>query len=196
MELIDINIFGDIPGWEKYYQIDHCGVIKSVAKTMNNFVGGRSKLRERILKTHKRGDYLNVVLTRDRKRVTFRVHRLIALTFLPNPNNYPIVRHLNDNKLDNRLSNLAWGTHSENTIDAIKNGKMVFKYGKDHHWHGKSFVPHNKGVQSYRKILIDLQTGVFYFGVREAANAKCININNLRGMLSGFIKNRTSLIYI
>lgn len=43
------------------------------------------------------------------------------MAYIPNPNNYPIVRHLNDNPLDNRLANLAWGTQKDNVKDSIKN---------------------------------------------------------------------------
>lgn len=49
------------------------------------------------------------------------VHRLVAITFIPNPNNLPIVRHLDDNKDNNNVSNLAWGTIKDNVADANKN---------------------------------------------------------------------------
>ena len=54
------------------------------------------------------------------KRV--KIHRLMALTFLDNPDNLPFVRHLNDVPDDNRIGNLAWGTNSDNQKDSIRNG--------------------------------------------------------------------------
>lgn len=51
-------------------------------------------------------------------------HRLMAICFIPNPENLPIVRHLNDNKYDIRLDNLAWGTKSDNMYDAVLNGRI------------------------------------------------------------------------
>lgn len=45
----------------------------------------------------------------------YRAHRLIASTFISNPNNYPVVNHKNFNKSDNRIENLEWVTYSENT---------------------------------------------------------------------------------
>lgn len=54
------------------------------------------------------------------KRV--KIHRLMALTFLDNPDNLPFVRHLNDVPDDNRIENLAWGTNSDNQMDSIRNG--------------------------------------------------------------------------
>lgn len=53
---------------------------------------------------------------------SFLLHRLIAESYLPNHSNYPIVRHLNDDPYDNRLSNLAWGTAKDNRNDCVRNG--------------------------------------------------------------------------
>jgi hypothetical protein len=52
----------------------------------------------------------------------YYIHRLIAEAFIPNPNNYPVVRHLNDDASDNSIENLAWGTQSDNRLDCIRNG--------------------------------------------------------------------------
>lgn len=57
------------------------------------------------------------------KRKAWPLHRLLATCFIPNPTNLPIVRHLDDNKLNFSLENLAWGTASDNQRDAVRNGK-------------------------------------------------------------------------
>lgn len=62
--------------------------------------------------------YKMVALT-DRK--LYRAHRLIAFTFLDNPENYPVVNHLNHNKQDNRVENLEWTTYQGNTIHSFSN---------------------------------------------------------------------------
>lgn len=62
--------------------------------------------------------YKMVALT---NRKLYRAHRLIALTFLDNPENYPVVNHLNHNKEDNRVENLEWTTYQGNTIHSYSN---------------------------------------------------------------------------
>lgn len=56
-------------------------------------------------------------------RMIYRyLHRLMAEAFIPNPDNYPVVRHLNDDPSDNTLENLAWGTQRDNWRDSYENG--------------------------------------------------------------------------
>lgn len=50
------------------------------------------------------------------------VHRLMAEAFIPNPDNLELVRHLDDDPTHNVLDNLAWGTHSDNRLDSVRNG--------------------------------------------------------------------------
>lgn len=56
------------------------------------------------------------------KTVQRRVHRLVAIAFLPNPNNLPVVMHIDNNKANPVLSNLKWGTVQENTKNAYDDG--------------------------------------------------------------------------
>jgi len=59
------------------------------------------------------------------KKDKLLIHRLVAEAFIPNPNNYPIVRHLDDNPDNNIVDNLAWGTQKDNHDDMIRNGHDV-----------------------------------------------------------------------
>lgn len=73
------------------------------------------------------GRYLRVnVPTAERARRRVRVHTIVADAFLP-PRPFPaaVVRHLNDDKLDNRADNLAWGSHGQNLRDAVENGRRA-----------------------------------------------------------------------
>lgn len=58
------------------------------------------------------------------------VHRLVAMVYIPNPNNYPLVMHLDDDKANNKVENLQWGTVSMNTLDAYNKG--LLGKGEDH----------------------------------------------------------------
>lgn len=68
--------------------------------------------------------YKHVGLTINKKAKSCRVHRLVAIAFIPNPENKPYVNHINGIRSDNRLENLEWVTPSENTRHAVVTGLM------------------------------------------------------------------------
>lgn len=100
----------DIPDFEGLYQISDQGEVFSV-KT-NRLLS---------LKPSKNG-YVYVGLRKDGNTSWKRVHRLVAMCFVDNPNNYDIVMHLDNNKSNNVYTNLKWGTISENTKQAFEDG--------------------------------------------------------------------------
>jgi len=77
------------------------------------------------------GGYLCAELYVNNKRTTPKIHRLVALAFIANPNNYRVVNHINGIKTDNRVENLEWCTHSENNQHAWDTGLKAKKYGAD-----------------------------------------------------------------
>lgn len=103
----------DILGFEGYYQINENGEVLNV-KT--------GKLRS--LRVKKNG-YVDVDLYKDGEIQWKRVHVLVAEAFIPNPENYPIVMHKDNNKANNHVSNLKWGTISQNTKDAYDDGLFI-----------------------------------------------------------------------
>lgn len=64
--------------------------------------------------------YKQVVLVYNGKRKTFNVHRLVALSFIPNPENKPVVNHINGIRDDNNIENLEWVTYKENAVHAFE----------------------------------------------------------------------------
>lgn len=109
------EIWKDIPGWEGLYQASTLGRIKSLKKERLIFNGGKASYPERIKKySIARNGYPIVSLTRNGHTKVFKVHRLIAITFIPNPHNKPNVDHINRDITDYRIENLRWTTQKEN----------------------------------------------------------------------------------
>ena len=67
----------------------------------------------------------------DGKQRSRRLHRILAKAYIPNPNNYPCVMHIDNNKLNYSLDNLRWGTESKNTQQAFDDGLIINDKGFD-----------------------------------------------------------------
>ena len=93
----------DIPGYEGLYGITKDGKIYNL------------KYKRFLKAASDKDGYLRINLSKNGQKVSYRVHRLVALTYIPNPNNYPIINHKDENKQNNNVSNLEWCTHKYNT---------------------------------------------------------------------------------
>lgn len=108
MKLFDI-VWKDVAGFEGLYQISNTGKIKSLSRFVPN--SGRAGMwyKEKILKNNFDHDgYPQIILHKNGKAYTYKIHRLVALAFLENPNNLPCVNHIDENKLNNNYYNLEW----------------------------------------------------------------------------------------
>lgn len=105
-------MFKDIPGYEGLYQIDEDGNVLSLrsGKIMSH------------LKPDNYYQYPSVRLSKNGHDKKYGIHRLLAITYIPNPNNLPIVMHKDNDKTNFSLDNIDWGTSSENNADAYKDG--------------------------------------------------------------------------
>ena len=113
------EIWKDVIGYEGYYQISNLGRIKSVNRiTTHNRVRKECMLKQFLNKF----GYYFVSLSKDNKKITQRVHRLVAKTFIPNPNNYPEINHIDGNKKNNKVENLEWCSCQQNILHSFKLG--------------------------------------------------------------------------
>lgn len=122
-----------IPGYEKYYGATEDGRIFSFNYKKTGKVGelAQSELTDKRRKS--RTKYKRVKAYFINKNTPTAVHRLIALTFIPNPNNYPLVNHIDGNKGNNHARNLEWCTHKQNVVHAENNGLSIHAAGEKHH---------------------------------------------------------------
>lgn len=118
------------------------------------------------------------------------VHRLVAIAFLDNPHNKNQVNHIDCSKDNNYLSNLEWSTGSENIKHAYKNGLIKSRSGINSHL--SNLTGRNNTRARY---VVNLENGIYFDTVKDAANAFSLNPNTLSGYLSGFRDNKTSLRY-
>lgn len=77
--------------------------------------------------------YYKYTLVQKKIKKCLSIHRLLALLYIPNPNNHPIVNHLDGNKLNNNISNLEWCTYSHNMKHAFAIGLSLPTLGEDSH---------------------------------------------------------------
>ena len=120
-----IEVFKDVKGFEGLYQVSDLGNVKSLKRVIKRADGIDQAIKERILKssTNSKG-YLNVTLHSKGKTKNFEIHNLLARTFLnhiPNGNKGLVADHRNNNKLDNKLSNLQLISHRLNLSKDKKN---------------------------------------------------------------------------
>ena len=133
------EIWKDIKGYEGLYQVSNLGNVRSLDHIRKNGKTDNHKCltKGRLLKlaVQKESGYLFCVLSKNGNTKGYRVHRLVAETFIPNPNNYKCVNHKDENKSNNKLENLEWCTHKYNNNYGTKpiriakgNSKKVNQY--------------------------------------------------------------------
>lgn len=168
----------DIPGYEGIYQISIIGEVKNIKTNhmMNIYSRGKDKRP-------------TVQLSKNKIRKRYLVHRLVAITFIPNPENKPEVDHIDRNIFNNSVENLRWVTKSENCQN--RDNKKL-----SHNFDGKRKNTSLKGTNiknntSY--IFNSISEAVRFLGYKDEKEFHCISVN-VSACLSG--KQKTTRGYI
>lgn len=109
----------DIPGFPGY-KITKWGNVYSFHRGWHRGIGDEGKVVKWRISNGRAWVSLG---NRSTSREKYKISRLVALTYIPNPNNLPIVMHLDNDPLNNYYKNLKWGTQSENIKQAYNEGR-------------------------------------------------------------------------
>jgi DNA-binding transcriptional regulator YiaG len=111
-----------VNGFEEQYMVSNFGRVKRKFKFNEKFLpGNRNK-----------DGYLTILLVNKTNRSCQYIHRMVAINFIPNPENKKTVNHIDGNKENNHIDNLEWATHSENHLHAFK--KLNRKSSTNRYW--------------------------------------------------------------
>lgn len=165
-----IEVWKDIEGYEGRYQVSNKGRVKSLPRKLWNGEGWfdyEGKIFTPRLDNHK---YPMVDLTTKGKTKIYRIHRLVAKAFIPNPNGYNVVNHIDCNTENNNVDNLEWCTHKHNTQHALKHG----------------------GLKNLMKRVKVLETGEIYPSIHECARAMTeynVDFRHVSACMKGKLKS-------
>lgn len=186
-----------IKGFEGIYEVSNLGRLKSFKKHENGYI---------LSNKNSKGGYFSITLTdyKNNKTKHTRVHRLVAETFIPNPNNYPVVNHIDGNKQNNRVDNLEWCTVQHNVKHALNHNPNMIKGMKKHNQYIKPKEICQYSLEGYLMAiypnakLAQKVTGVCARNVLQVARKEEYKPGMTRKQAGGYIwrfKNDKSISY-
>lgn len=118
------EIWKSVPGYVGLYEVSNIGRVRTVeGKETHSVRHGVRRWKSRVLREkNPKGRDVRVSLWKDKKEKSFLVHRLVAMAFLPNPDNKATVNHKDGNPRNNHVTNLEWATYKENNNHAFNTG--------------------------------------------------------------------------
>lgn len=136
-----LEIWRNIVGFDGLYQVSNLGRVKS----LKNRHGKVQLLKAKI----KKNGYCEVALFKNGKYKFCLVHRLVAIHFIPNPNNYPEINHKDENPLNNCVDNLEWCSRQYNINYGSRNAKVSEKAKQYKHTLGKHWSSNHCGAKNH-----------------------------------------------
>lgn len=158
-----VEVWKDVVGYEGIYQISNLGNVKSLNRYAKTKCGNERFFKGKVLIKRLLKGYERVELNNNGVAKQWSVHRLVALAFIPNPNNLPVINHKDEVKTNNNIDNLEWCTVKYNNNYGNRNLKVSLKT------RGKK-RPHTCGKNHFRsKVVICLNDLKVYETLTKAA---------------------------
>jgi len=188
------EIWKDIFGYEGLYQISTLGNVKRLTREYYNRGSKRTTiLPELIMKkkiTHQ--GYEEITLYKDKKTKGWSIHRLVAITFIENPNSLECVNHINSNRQDNRKENLEWLSRLDNVRHGNKNKvktkikrKLTAKQLANGKRLGKEIIQYTTDMEKIKS----------FFSITDASLNTGICQSTIRKCVNGFTKSAGGFIW-
>jgi hypothetical protein len=116
--------------YDGLYEVSNLGRFKMLPRILN-CPNGQRLTKEKIVTGSNSHGYRRVILKKDRIRLQIDIHVLVARAFIPNPNGYPQVNHIDANRANNEVSNLEWCTQKMNSRHALELGLFKITKGSE-----------------------------------------------------------------
>ena len=100
-------------------------IVSSDGRVYSTNTCGRAKYHQEILQRMNADGYMQITVGKTENRSQYRVHRIVAEAFIPNPDNLPEVNHKDNDRTNNRVENLEWCTHEYNIQYSIDSGNHI-----------------------------------------------------------------------
>ena len=159
------EVWKDIEEYEGLYQVSNLGRVKSLNRYIISSNGKTLFYKEKILKLRKnKHGYLYVFLYKNTVQKFYTIHRLVANAFIENPNNYPCINHKDENKENNKVSNLEWCTYLYNNTYGTRIERII----------KSQFIP-----------IYCLETNKCYNSIKQASEELNLDRTNIVNALRG-----------
>lgn len=183
------EIWKDVPGYEGKYSVSTLGRVKSYDGFRKINHGALQPFKGRILNATSNKLYHAVMFTENGKLKNVRVHQWVARTFIPNPNNYKEINHIDGNKKNNKVENLEWCTRQENNLHMYRIG--LAKPVKS--WQGRINTPdRSKPIIQYDLKGNKIKEWPSYKQVRRELG---FNVNNIKYCVVGKYKQAYGFVW-